>query len=204
MFFTVGTFCSIITAVWAFYGAWYFPLEYGNENSVIEWAQIYVLAFGALLMIAANIFSLLNSNMKKVFLSAIPFWLVMAGRELSWGRALYHTGTDQLIAKSELWYFPYVYPAVAAMLIIALWGMYRGKVFSEMKSYFRYGKMPWLEMFVLVLSIGLSAYFDKAPMERAHVYEELSELVVYSTMVFLAMDIAYARKVQPVKPKYHF
>ena len=104
--------------------ALFLPKEYFFENSLFEKLQIIILALGFL----SNLIFLFkikhSKNIKNLWLSILPIWLILIARELSWGRAFFleEIGPHgpEFFSLKDLWFGPYVYPilVISAFLII--------------------------------------------------------------------------------------
>jgi len=200
---TPGTCFSLIVLVIALVGIKAIPTSWGQENSPIEWLQVFILGSAVLAAILASIYGVGPLHRRRLFLWSAPIWFLAIGRELSWGRVFYVDMAGNFIRLTDLWYGSYVQPLAACIIIITLWGLFKHGLPSEIQNWIRYGKVPKLELLIL-FSAGIVVTFVEhysfgifAPNEE--LYEELAEFVLYSTLLFLIIDLGFNKKIQPVR-----
>ena len=102
----------------------FIPKEYSYENHLFENLEVVVLIIGFILSLGKTLFTPLYDSIKFYIAFSIIF-LLMAMRELSWGRVFYPIGIDNngeeiFIKVQELWYFDILYPLITILVIITL------------------------------------------------------------------------------------
>ena len=98
----------------------YLPLMWGWENSLLEWLQVAILALGLVLNYRWWQQAKADNNLSNTrFLAcATLLWLLMIGREISWGRVFYPSGFDvvngpSFLTLTQVPYGSLVYPVLA-------------------------------------------------------------------------------------------
>ena len=100
------------------------PIEYSYENHFLENLEVVILFLGIVICIG-KIRDFILYDSIKFYVASIIIYILMIGRELSWGRVFYPIGMDkngeQIFVKvHELWYGSVVYPIVGILILIAL------------------------------------------------------------------------------------
>jgi len=167
------------------------PGPWAREAGPLENAQVAVLFIGALLALR---FFLGTRPARSAMLGlwAAPVWLILAGRELSWGRAwLQEPGIDaagRLVAVTPHWLQALAWPCAAALLAWMLFCAWRYRIDRLVRSALA-RRTPWL---CLAIAVGgalgstcaeghMSCSMDLSP-ARAQLFEELCELLAYSAL----------------------
>lgn len=202
-FLTPGTFFSLMVLLVALVGGKTLPASWGQENGPIEWLQVVILGMVSLAALLAAFFGSTPSSRRKLFLWSVPVWLLAIGRELSWGRTFYSNQSGGLIDQAHLWYSPYVNPLVACIIVITVWGLLKHGLPSEVRSWFKFGTVPILEIFILFGAAFMAEWVEHYSSGifgvNEELYEELAEAVYYSTLLFLIVDLGFYKKIQPIK-----
>ncbi|MGI6093670.1 MAG: hypothetical protein ACOYD5_11990 [Negativicutes bacterium] len=171
----------LLLAIGLFSNDW-LPPEWGWENGVIEWSQVIILSLGLILS--------WNKSSSSFGLFATPVWLIMIGRELSWGRVFFPIGIDQagpyFPSLKELWYGPAVYPTVTVILLIWLWAIIKYKLYMIPIRMIKQGGFPWTNLLLVFLS-AVTAYVSEKHLDRP-VSEEFCELIAYIGLVVLSLE----------------
>jgi hypothetical protein len=175
------------------------PERMGWENGWIEEAQIAILLIGFLY--AAWTWSGLRrttapaaesgwTTVLRLSLIAMPFWLMCAGRETSWGATFLTRGVMETdgpyFSSSKLWYHMAIKPLVLLAMAVAVLAFLRWRLDRPLLALVRRHRFPWFEVF-LVLGAALMAtlsessmFFDSADTEILRMMiEELTETVCY-------------------------
>ena len=84
-------------------------------------------------------------------LAAVAVWLVLAARELSWGATLWAAPlgmgwSGPIYSSSVLWYKPFVYPAIGAVLVVAGVALVRSGAPSMLYKLARSTPFVWVEL----------------------------------------------------------
>lgn len=100
------------------------PIEYSYENHFLENLEVVILFLGIVICIG-KIRDFILYDSIKFYVASIIIYILMIGRELSWGRVFYPIGIDkngeQIFVKvHELWYGSVVYPMVGILILIVL------------------------------------------------------------------------------------
>lgn len=172
------------------------PSGWGREGGILENAQVLVLMAGAVAGFAA--FQRLRPDrLGLLALWSAPVWLLLAGRELSWGRVLLpapdsHLATGALMS-GLLWLQACVKPGAIVLALGLLYSAWRYRIDTIVRAAFA-RRMPWL-----CLAIGLAAALGSTCAEghmncsfglvaaRSALLEELVELVAYVAL-FMIQD----------------
>jgi hypothetical protein len=195
-----SSFCLLILATCIFLGAW-FPPSWGEENGPIEILQVFVLIISGLAALGAYFNGVGSLATRRLLLCTVPVWILLAGRELSWGRVFYPNGNGSFIPLKELWYGPYVYPIIAVLFLGTLWVMRKQGLQREVLRWIIKGKFPIIDIIVfLVASISGDTIEHHSrgffgPKEA--LLEEIAELVAYVAMMSLTINLGFVRRFQP-------
>ena len=173
------------------------PVWASEENSYIENSQLLILAGGIFMVVYAAQNPLLEKRQIKLLYLSVPVWLIMIGREVSWGRTLIiDPGTGDFISRSNLWYWPLVYPLLAVTIIVTLYSMYKAGILKEVSFWFANRKTLAIPVCILLLSVTGLTVFEKNIIKnvsgRNQVYEELSEVVMYFSLLAICWDLYIA------------
>jgi vacuolar-type H+-ATPase subunit I/STV1 len=172
------------------------PDGWAREGGILENAQVLVLLAGAVAGCAAYL-RLRPDRLGVLALWAAPVWLLLAGRELSWGRVWLPVHDGQLpngvAMNGVLWLQAGVKPGAIVLALGLLYSVWRYRIHTIVRSAFA-RRMPWLCLAIgLVAAIGstcaeghMSCSFGFAA-ARAALLEELVELVAYVAL-FMVQD----------------
>ncbi|MBU2699284.1 hypothetical protein Ga0466249_000363 [Sporomusaceae bacterium BoRhaA] len=198
---TTCTLVLLIVLGIALIGGIVLPASWGEENSPIEWTQVIILSFVCLTTIMARIYGIGTLVSRKLFLWSTPIWMTAIGRELSWGRVLYVDSTGHFIKLTNLWYGSYVHFFIACELIITILGLLNYGLITEIRNWIHHGTIPLLEL-LIAFSAGIVAtmvehYSFGIFGPNGELFEELAELVCYSGLLLLMIDLGFNKKIQP-------
>lgn len=169
------------------------PVEWGWENGVVENAQVVVLLAG-LFFAARTWLRGPKGDASTLALCLIPVWMLLVGRELSWGSVFLDPlgfGPDGPIYSSRvLWYRPMVPPIAGLLLLGSLYIAWRHRLHRFLLRLVASGGFPWMSI-VLVLGAALGSTageghlpaFARHLLDHSAVLEEMSETVGYLAMV---------------------
>jgi len=170
------------------------PLAWGREAGVLENAQVLVLLSGFVLAVVVFV-RRRPERTAMLALWAAPVWLLLAGRELSWGRAWRAVpGFDaagRALPPESLWFQPLVWPAAVLLIGWLVYSAWHYRIDEVVRLAF-VRSAPWLLLFVaLGAAVGstcaeghMSCHIDLVA-SRAQVFEELVELVAYVALFSL-------------------
>lgn len=127
-------------------------------------------------------------------LCALPIWMILAGRELSWGSVFLPPlgfGPDGPIYSSKVLPYRPAVPVVAGLLVLASLAVgWRTGVHRHLKNIVAQRRFPWMCV-VIVLGAALGSTigeghlpaFARDFVTRSEVLEEMAECVGYLAMV---------------------
>ncbi len=184
------------------------PRCWGWENGPLEVAQVLVLLVGAVLALRAW-WRNRPLPLATLALCAAPLWIVLAGRELSWGAVfgapLALTDHGPVFSSRNLWYKPLVAPAIGLLLGAALVHACRWRLDRLALRLLREGHIPWLVLGLAVLAEAGSSCAEghlqctfALRLPYAMVFEELIELAAYLSL--LAAQASLFRERAPAPP----
>jgi hypothetical protein len=170
------------------------PAGWAREGGILENAQVLVLLAGAALGLVAFL-RLRPNRLGLLALWAAPVWLLLAGRELSWGRILLPAPDAHAPASvamhAGLWLQACIKPGAIVLALGLFASAWRYRIHTIARAAFA-RRMPWL-----CLAIGLAAALGSTCAEghmncsfgfaaaRSALLEELVELVAYAALFML-------------------
>ncbi|WP_371374865.1 hypothetical protein [Sporomusa aerivorans] len=128
-------------------------------------------------------------------------WLIMMGRELSWGRVFFDPvaiGSDGPAFPSihEIWYGSFVYPILTVIVFCTLIGLWRNFEWEHMKSKLCISMIDG--SLLIAAAIASQLVFERNVILLLQPYsqllEELSELIVYWCMISILVTNGFRRK----------
>lgn len=181
----------------SYYISFHLPLTWGWENGPLEWAQVVILAVGALLTGYwwQEAISSRQFHHARFFAWAVPLWLLMIGRELSWGRVFFPAGLDPVsgpyfISVAQLPYGKFVYPALTIIILAWLYAVIKYRLHAFPCDLFRQNRFPTGE-FILVVCSFVVAYIAEKYLHNA-IMEELVECIAYFSLILTAYRVKVA------------
>ncbi|MEL7634792.1 MULTISPECIES: hypothetical protein [Sporomusa] len=188
------TWVSLFLAVLLFPLGLLLPEWCGWENGLIENSQVAILIFGAFLSWRLAHHNRDDRQIHNLCLWMIVVWLMMVGRELSWGRVFFEpitTGPDGPTFPSihAIWYGRYVYPVLTVIIISTLIGLWRNFNWEHIKQKVYISTIDGV--LLIIAAIASQLIFERNLIlllkPYSQVLEELSELIVYWCMVSILM-----------------
>lgn len=192
------------------------PPAWAWENGVVENAQVLVLLAGSVLAwqaARAQLTKALTKAASTLARCAIPVWLLLAGRELSWGAVflapLGFGPGGPVYTSRVLWYRPMVVPVAAAILAGIVYWSWRHRLDRSIKEVCVRRRFPWLPLGVMAAAACASTFaeghldvFEGFSPKQGEGFEELTELVGYLALLSLQAGIigniaGTARTAQP-------
>lgn len=176
------------------------PIEYSYENHFLENLEVVILFLGIVICIE-KIRDFILYDSIKFYVASIIIYILMIGRELSWGRVFYPIGMDkngeQIFVKvHELWYGLVVYPIVGILILIALILLVVYFYQSRRQGICWY--IPLGEfLFFIVTSILSQCVFDRSLVQFGNynqLLEESCEIIAYIALVCCTYDISFKRR----------
>lgn len=169
------------------------PVSWGWENGSVENAQVLVLLVGLYFAVRAWRRGPQGTS-ATLALAVVPFWLILVGRELSWGSVFLPPlgfGPDGPVYSSRvLWYRPIV-PLIAALLVLgSLFLVWRQRLHRHLIGIVAARRFPWMCV-LIVLGAALGSTIGEGHLPafahdwfaRSEVLEEMAECVGYMAMV---------------------
>lgn len=179
------------------------PAAWAREGGPLESLQVAVLCAGcvlALLMYART----RPARIAMLALWVAPVWLLLAGRELSWGRAWLPEPFDETMAATALWVQPLVRPGAGVLLAwLALSAVYY-RIDGPLRAAFS-RRVPWVALVVLLATAmgstcaegHMSCHLDRV-IPHPQTFEELCELLGYVALC-MAQHVVFMHQM-PAKP----
>lgn len=176
------------------------PIEYSYENHFLENLEVVILFLGIIICIG-KIRDFILYDSIKFYVASIIIYILMIGRELSWGRVFYPIGMDkngeQIFVKvHELWYGSVVYPMVGILILIVL--ILLGVYFYQSRRQGICWYIPLGEfLFFIVTSILGQCVFDRGLVQFGNynqLLEESCESIAYISLVCCTYDISFKRR----------
>ena len=176
------------------------PIEYSYENHFLENLEVVILFLGIVICIG-KIRDFILYDSIKFYVASIIIYILMIGRELSWGRVFYPIGMDkngeQIFVKvHELWYGSVVYPMVGILILIVL--ILLGVYFYQSRRQGICWYIPLGEfLFFIVTSILSQFVFDRGLVQFGNynqLLEESCEIIAYIALICYTYDISFKRR----------
>lgn len=176
------------------------PIEYSYENHFLENLEVVILFLGIVICIG-KIRDFILYDSIKFYVASIIIYILMIGRELSWGRVFYPIGIDKngehiFVKVHELWYGSVVYPIVGILILIAL--ILLVVYFYQSRRQEIYWYIPLGEfLFFIVTSILSQCVFDRGLVQFGNynqLLEESCEIIAYIALVCCTYDISFKRR----------
>ena len=201
---------------WIYFGLMFIleavlPEWMGNENGVIENLQILWFFAGmwyCYKMVSTPMYDW-GGKQSSLWYAGSIFFLILAGREVSWGRALLHHADGRMYRYSDMGlYGQLVHPMVGVLLVLVLSLLWRGNIVSFLKAIkfpvinfillalvvfmmVKNIKFPTIDLVLLTLFILMGWVGEKANVSFFHGYlaEELAEFGAYMMMFRIVRSV---------------
>ncbi|WP_312518594.1 hypothetical protein [Anaerospora sp.] len=177
----------------------YLPISWGWENSLLEWLQVVILSAGLVLNCKwwQDAKAIGNASASLLLFSALPLWLLMIGRELSWGRVFYPSGFDPVegpifLSLAQLPYGAIVNPLLAIIILVWLFAVIKYGVYKIPYQLLKEQRFPASELVIAVLALVIAGIGEK----QLHlpVMEEFDECIAYLGLILTAYRVKNALK----------
>lgn len=168
------------------------PAAWAREGGLLESLQVVVLCAGSVLALLMYV----RTRPARVAMLALwvsPVWLLLAGRELSWGRAWLpdHSAAADTTAAMALWFQPLARPGAAVLLAVLVLSAVYYRIDGPLRAAFA-RRMPWVMLVVLLAAAmgstcaegHMSCHLDRV-LASAQTFEELCELLAYVALVMV-------------------
>jgi hypothetical protein len=170
------------------------PPAWAREGALLESLQVLVLLGGG--MLAVTMFLRRRpARIAMLALWVVPVWLLLAGRELSWGRAWRASpGVDAAgaaLPAHPLWFQPLVWPVAALLIGWMVYSVWHYRLDDVVRTALA-RRTPWLIVLVaLGAAMGstcaeghMSCSLDMVA-SRSQAFEEMVELLAYVALCSL-------------------
>jgi hypothetical protein len=179
------------------------PAAWAREGGPLESLQVLVLCAGCVLALLMYVRSR-PARVAKLALWVAPVWLLLAGRELSWGRAWLpdHSTAADIMTGMALWFQPLVRPGAAVLLAALLISAVYLRIDGPLRAAFA-RRIPWVVLIVmLTAAMGstcaeghMSCHLDRV-ISSAQAFEELCELLAYVALC-MAQHVVFMHQMPP-------
>lgn len=176
---------SLLAALVASYPAsLVLPAAWSREGGLLETLQVIVLGLGCMLALLVYVRAR-PTPVAMLALWVAPVWLLLAGRELSWGRAW--PGAEAMAATAH-WIGPLARPGAVLLLAWLVFSAAYYRIDRPLRAAL-VRRVPWLGLVVtLAGAMGstcaeghMSCHLDMAA-SSAQLFEELCELLAYAAL----------------------
>jgi len=185
---------SVLCLALSFWANRWLPVQWGWENNVLECLQALILALGLILSWIKPHSSSYTKNIVRYFgLFSTPIWLLLIGRELSWGRVFFPLGVNAsgpyFPPLSALWYGSAVYPAITIILFFWVFALLKYRLYMIPLNMIRCGVFPWTNFSITFIGTVIAYIAER----RLHlpITEEVAESVVYIGLIVLALQVKH-------------
>jgi len=182
----------------------YLPVEWGWENSPLEWLQVVILAFGLVLTYTwwQDAKTVRELSTARFLAWVTPLWLLMIGRELSWGRVFYPNGFDAVngpyfSSLAELPYGPLVHPLLVVILVVWLYVMIKYALYKIPYQLLKERCFPVSELAITVLAF-IAADLGEHKLHLQNM-EEFNECLAYLGLILTAYGVKKALRKETEK-----
>ena len=172
-------FTVVMIVVW-FPLAKILPPQIGWENGFLENTQIIILFVGLL-----NCLYLTQGKLRKIWLSVAGIFLLMIGRELSWGRVFFPTGEvdacgPKFISMIDVPGHTFIHAFIFYIIVAIAYILFHNTDFSAIKRI----KLPLTSIVICTLSFLVQIVAEHHSirgysMPQLQIVEELAEMVCY-------------------------
>lgn len=175
----------------------YLPISWGWENGPLEWLQVVILAIGLVLNYKWWYDAKANDDhgSARFLLLATPLWLLMVGRELSWGRVFYPTGFDAVtgpsfVSLAQLPYGAIVNPLLAVIIVVWLFAVIKYGMYKIPYQLLKEKHFPVSELIISILALVAAGLGEKTL--HLPVMEEFDECLAYVGLILVAYCVKKA------------
>ncbi|MDF2927821.1 MAG: hypothetical protein K0Q75_59 [Anaerospora sp.] len=178
------------------------PVSWGWENSFLEWLQVVILAVGLVLNCKwwHDAKSKGHHESACFLFWASPLWLLMVGRELSWGRVFYPNGFDTVngpsfVSLAQLPYGAIVNPMLAVIIVVWLFAVIKYDLYKLPYKLLKEKNFPISELAISILALAVAGFGEK----KLHlpVMEEFDECLSYLGLILTAYCVNKALQTKP-------
>lgn len=177
------------------------PASWGYENGPVENTQVIVILLSGVVLYGASKWGVGSRSTKLLQLWFIPVVMLVAARELSWGRVFYPGEHGLFLPLKALWYGKMVYPGIGIVIVCVIAGIYLQKLDEEILLWAKYGKFPIIELILIIggfLMADIVEHHSRGIFaQQQDLFEELFELVMYCGVLSLFVNLGFYKCFQP-------
>lgn len=167
---------------------WLLPADWGVENGIIENFQLVflVLPIGFLWQYSRVKLPEWGGDAKSLCYGGMLFFVLLVGRELSWGRALLADGAGRVPEWSQMGFYGKIaHPLIGVLIAVLLVLLYRARIWSFVVRVWKL--LPWPDLLLLLLFIAAQYVAEHlhCALWCGEVAEELSETGAYGVMAWV-------------------
>ena len=184
------TWLSILIAVLIYPCVKYLPPHFGYENGVIENLQMVFLLIAFLLCLKAK-------TNKKLFRFSALVILIIALREVNCGRTLFFPvpGVENAFYSwKDIKYGYLAHPIYGLYIAYVAFYFLKNKLFIPLFEIIKKVALPFWNILFLISGILLAEYAEKCT--ENFVFEEMSELLIYASLIGIIYLFAYKKDFQ--------
>ena len=184
------TWLSIIVAIMVIPCVLFLPQHFGYENGLLENIQMLTLFIGLILAIKAKI-------NKQFFYFVAMVIGILAIREVNCGRTLFFPIPGEVNAYyswKDIKYGWLAHPIYGIYMAYVAFYFFKNKLFINLLNYIKKVKLPIWNIVLMITGMGLGLYAEKV-MEN-FVFEEISELLYYVSLVGIIYLYAYNKNIE--------
>ena len=175
----------------------YLPVAWGWENGLLERLQIAILTLGLILNYRWWQEAKLDNNLSdtRFFAWITPLWLLMIGRELSWGRVFYPKAFDPVNGPSflNLTQVPYgslVNPLLTVIIIVWLYAVIKYALYKIPYQLLKNRRFPVTELIITIAAFAVADIGEHKL--NLQTMEELNECFAYLGLIWVAYSVKRA------------
>jgi len=192
---TPATAWTLFVGTVSVFGAVFLNPAWAVDDGPIENLQIAVLLLNCFIAAGAYYKGHGSLARRRLYLLSIPAWLLMVGRELSWGRVFFPDGSGGFLALRQLPFGQFVYPAISVIVIGIIYYMVSNGLHKELYDWIKHGNFPILDIVLFIGTALMADMFEHHSHglfgDREELYEELSELVAYTAMMTTLINLTF-------------
>ncbi|MER5170201.1 hypothetical protein [Thioclava sp. GXIMD2076] len=169
--------------------ALWLPLWTSFENGPVETSQALLLLVGAGLSLRYARVPTQDARGGWFWLAAVPFWIGLALRELSWGAVFLAPQSigehGPQFSSHVLWYKPFVAPVMMALLVLAVVSFLYGRGIRRIGQLIAHKAFPFGDfgLFILAMLVSSAAEGHVGSslygLPNGQVTEEIAEFAAY-------------------------
>ncbi|MBQ0066865.1 MAG: hypothetical protein KBS60_01565 [Phascolarctobacterium sp.] len=172
----------------------YLPASWGDENGVMENLQMVWLFLGVVWCwreARSKDLPDWGGNTSAFWYSGLIFYILLIGREVSWGRAFFMDVNGHMIQWEEMGiYGVLAHPIIGVLIVLLLFFLWRSKFWIFAVKMWKKFPYPELCLFFIYVFAQHVAEHMHCPLWDGELAEELAETGAYIVMEWLTRHIA--------------